>query len=158
MNAPGETAVAEAAGYRSREEAREVLDRTFEAVEGDMKLAPVLRATGLHERLRLSDLDLTVDLAAGSGDRCLEWTFDDQPALESKISLTMESTVANSMLQGAESIGVAIARRRIRIEGDADAALVHLPATRLICGHYLRLIEREYPHLVIARKREPRFP
>jgi len=140
----------EAISFRSREEAKEVIDRTFELVEGDEKLAPVLAAAGLSERLELSDLDLTVELSAGSGNDRLEWSFSDPPPLEPKISLTMDSDVANSILQGAESIGVAIARRRIRVRGDAGAVLVHLPATRLIARHYRDLIERDYPHLVVA--------
>ncbi len=141
----------QAVAYRSREEAREVIDRTFRLVEEDEEAGPVLRAAGLSERLRLDDIDLTVDLVAGQGDECLEWSFAEQPPSEPKISLTMDSSVANSILQGAESIGVAIARRRISVTGKAAAALVHLPATRLICRHYRRLIERDYPHLVIPR-------
>ena len=136
-----------AGAFRSREEAREVIDRTFEAVEADEGLAPGLRAASLQESLILTDLDLTVTLSASDGDRCLDWSFD--PAPPARITLTMESAVANSILQGAESIGVAIARGRMRIDGDAAAALVHLPATRLICRHYLELIRRDYPHLVI---------
>ena len=142
-------AKSEVVGFRSREEAREVIDRTFRLVEEDEKLAPLLRAAGLSERLELSDFDLAVGLAAGTGDECIEWSFSDSPTFAPKISLTMESAVANSILQGAESIGVAIARRRIKVEGDAGAVLVHLPATRLICRHYRELVEDEYPHLVI---------
>lgn len=139
-----------AGAFRSRDEAREVIDRTFEAVEADEGLAPGLRAASLRESLILTDLDLTIALSASDGDRCLDWSFDPIPAPAARITLTMESAVANSILQGAESIGVAIARGRMRIDGDAGAALVHLPATRLICRHYLDLIRRDYPHLVIG--------
>lgn len=149
MNVKGAQAVAGPVEFRSRDEAREVLEGTFVLVEEDEKLAPMLRAAGLRERLCLTDLDLTVGLAAGSGRRCLEWSFARRQPFEPRISLTMESPVANSILQGAESIGVAIARRRIWVKGDAGAVLVHLPAMRLMCTHYSRLIERDYPHLVI---------
>jgi hypothetical protein len=148
--AGAQTLEQDAVAYRSRDEAREVIDRTFRLVEEDERAGPVLRAAGLSERLRLDDIDLTVGVAAGKGDECLEWSFE-QPSFEPKISLTMDSPVANSILQGAESIGVAIARRRIRVTGKAAAVLVHLPATRLICRHYRQLIERDYPHLVLPR-------
>jgi hypothetical protein len=151
MTATGVQVRDAAVAYRSRDEALEVIDRTFRLVDEDEKAGPILRAAGLRERLELSDLDIAVGLeAAASGDDCLEWTFEARPGWDPKISLTMDSPVANSILQGAESIGVAIARRRIRVEGDAGAALIHLPATRLICKHYRDLIEREYPHLVVA--------
>jgi hypothetical protein len=139
-----------AVAYRSRDEALEVIDRTFRLVDSDDKAGPILRAAGLRERLELSDLDLAVGLEAASGEDCLEWTFEERPGWDPKISLIMDSPVANSILQGAESIGVAIARRRIRVDGDAGAALIHLPATRLISAHYRELIERDYPHLVVA--------
>lgn len=135
--------------YSSRDEALEVIDRTFGAVERDPDLGPQLQAAGLRERLWIDDLELNVGLEAGRGDRCLEWSFDDRLLFEPRISLFLDSPVANSILQGAQSIGVAIARRQIRVEGEAAAALVHLPATRLICRRYAELIERDYPHLVI---------
>lgn len=135
--------------FRSRDEALEVIDRTFDAIEKDERLGPMLQAAALREELRLSDLDLTVGIAAGDGERCLDWSFGASQPFEPRISLTMDSAVANSILQGAESIGVAIARRRMRIEGSAGAALVHLPALRLMCRHYADLIESDYPHLVI---------
>ena len=150
MEATGVQTV-EVVAFRSRDEAREVIDRTFRLVDEDEKAGPLLRAAGLRERLELSDLGLAVGLEAGSGDDCLEWSFAERPDFEPKISLTMDSAVANSILQGAESIGVAIARRRIRVKGDARAALVHLPATRLICKHYRSVVERDYPHLVVSR-------
>ena len=59
--------------------------------------------------------------------------------------------MANRVLQGAESIAVAIARGRINIVGAAADALVHLPATRLIGTEYAGLIAAEYPHLVVGR-------
>lgn len=150
MSATGVLEGQEVISFRSREEAVEVMDRTFQRVDDDVKLGPLLRAAGLSERLVLPDLDLSVGLEAGRGRGCLEWSFGEEAsAFEPRLSLTMESAVANSMLQGAESIGVAIARRRIEVEGDARAALVHLPATRLISGHYRALLEGEYPHLLV---------
>ena len=145
MDEPG----AAQAAYRSRAEAREVIERTFERIEDDLSLGPHLHASGLRERLRLSDLDLTVEVAAGSGDHFLEWSFDGRSPFEPRLSLTMDSTVANSVLQNAESIGVAIARGRIEVSGEAGAALVHLPAMRLIGAEYAGLIATDYPHLVI---------
>lgn len=142
MTAPG--------AYRSRDEAREVIERTFERIEEDQALGPHLHASGLCERLQLSDIDMTIEIAAGSGGRCLDWSFERHSPFEPRLSLTMDSSVANSVLQGAESIGVAIARGRIEVSGAATAALVHLPAMRLIGAQYARLIATDYPHLVIG--------
>jgi hypothetical protein len=137
------------AAYRSKAEAREVIERTFQRIEDDQSLGPHLHASGLRERLQLSDLDLTVEIAAGTGDRCLDWSFTRHSPFEPDLSLTMESAVANSVLQNAESIGVAIARGRIKVSGAPSAALVHLPAMRLIGAEYAGLIATDYPHLVV---------
>jgi hypothetical protein len=135
--------------FASRAEALEVLERTFERVDRDGTLGPQLHAAGLRERLRLEDLDLTIEIAASGGDRCIDWSFETTEPFQARLTLTMDSEVANRVLQGAESIAVAIARGRIAIAGNAADALVHLPATRLIGAEYADLIAADYPHLVV---------
>ncbi len=146
-----EGSAATLAGYRSKAEAQEVIERTLERIEDDQSLGPHLHASGLRERMLLSDLDLTVEISAGDGDRCLDWSFERHAPFDPRLSLTMDSAVANSVLQNAESIGVAIARGRIKVSGEAGAALVHLPAMRLIGAEYADLIASDYPHLVVER-------
>jgi hypothetical protein len=62
----------------------------------------------------------------------------------------MSSAVANSFLQGRESLPVAIARKRVRCRCEARAALLFLPALRLLSAPYRELIESDYPHLALA--------
>jgi hypothetical protein len=138
--------------FRSRAEAEEVLGRTLELIECDDSIGPALHAAGVRERLRLSDLDLTLEFAAGGGERCIDWSIVEGASgapFDPSLSLTMTAAVANSLLQGAESIGVAIARGRIEVSGKPGAVLVHMPAMRLINAEYKALIAAEYPHLVI---------
>ena len=149
VEATEEREIGAVAAFRDRAEAREVLERTFERIEQDGTLGPQLHAVGLRERLRLDDLDLTIEVAAATGDRCLDWSFGSDDPFEPRLSLTMDSAVANRVLQGAESIAIAIARGQIVIDGAAADALVHLPATRLIGTEYAGVIADEYPHLVV---------
>lgn len=128
-----------------------MLGTTFERAGADDSVGAALHAAGLSERLRLSDLDLVVDLAAGASDGCyLDWGFDEDPDFEPRLTMSMDSAVANAILQGSESIAVAIARRRIRVKGEARAALAHLPAMRQLQGTYLGVIEELYPHLLAS--------
>jgi hypothetical protein len=62
----------------------------------------------------------------------------------------MNSEVANRYLQGRESLAIAIARGEVRCEGESSAALLYLPATRLIAEPYRRVVEAEYPRLAAA--------
>ena len=137
-------------GYRSPAEGRGVLGSVLERVEGDARVGPVLKASRLRERLRLTDLGLTMRVSASSDPaRFIDWSFASggEPAA---LSMSMDSGFANRWLQGRDSIAVAIARGQVRVSGDAGAALTHLPAMRLIAEHYLDVIRGEYPHLVVA--------
>ena len=62
----------------------------------------------------------------------------------------MDSDVANRYLQGKESLAVAMARRRVRTRGDRSVALLYVPALRLVCEPYRRVVAADYPHLAIA--------
>ena len=62
----------------------------------------------------------------------------------------MDSEVANRYLQGKESLAIAIARRRVRCRGESKVALLYVPAMRLLCEPYRRVVAAEYPHLAIA--------
>ena len=57
----------------------------------------------------------------------------------------MDSDVANRYLQGRESLAIAIARGQVAVRGDSRIALLYLPALRLICEPYRRVVETEYP-------------
>jgi hypothetical protein len=138
--------------FRSAEEMREILDGTLSAVNEDEGAGPLLRATGMRLRLRFSDLDLAVNIAASDEpDSCIEWSFSDAPPWNPKLELTMSSSVANAYLQGATSVPVAIARGEIRCAGDVRAALRYLPAAKLFTGPYRELVAAEYEHLVVPQ-------
>ena len=69
----------------------------------------------------------------------------------------MSAEVANRYLQGRESLAIAIARGQVRCRGGSRAALPYLPAARLICEPYRRVVEAEFPDLARPRpsKRMP---
>ena len=138
-------------GDVSREELRAVLDRTLTELNADEVRGPLLRAADLRLRLRFVDLNLVLDLAASEDpDRPLEWTFDGEPEWKPKFELTMDSETANGYLQGRESLPIGIARRRVRCRGDSRAAILYLPAARLIVDPYRRIVARDYPHLALS--------
>src|SRR5688500_3076961 len=116
----------------SRAEFRELLERVVQDVDSDERIGSLLRAAAIRLRFHYPDVDMTVNVAASDEPgRHLKWTFTDvdwQPKLE----LEMDSEVANSYLQGTESLAVAIARRRVRVRGDSKVTLLYLPALRLV--------------------------
>jgi hypothetical protein len=63
----------------------------------------------------------------------------------------MHSRVANRLLQGLESVPVAVARGLIVAVGDDHAIVHYLPLMPLISRHYRALVERDYPGLLLER-------
>lgn len=139
------------AKFRSSEEMREILDRVLAEVNEDERAGPLLRATRMRLRLRCPDLGLAVNIAASEDpDSCVEWSFSERAPWEPKLELAMDSAVANAYLQGKASVPIAIARGQIQCTGDARAALLYLPAAKLITHPYKELVAAEYSHLVVA--------
>jgi hypothetical protein len=142
---------AELPAVRSRAEFRELLDRALADVDSEDRAGTLLRATGLRLRFEFPDLDLVLNVAATeSGEHHVRWSFADSAEWKPKLELRMDSAVANAYLQGRESLAIALARRQVRCEGEARVALLYVPAIRLLCGPYRRIVESEYPHLALG--------
>ena len=84
-------------------------------------------------RFEFPDLGLVLNVAASEEPgHHLRWEFSDAVDWEPKLNLRMDSRIANAYLQGKESLAIAIARGRIRFDGDTRvrAALRARPAAR----------------------------
>jgi hypothetical protein len=131
-------------------EFRSVLDEVLRETDADDQAGPLLRAAGLRTRFEFPDLPLVLNLAATEeGEHHLTWQFSDDVDWKPKLTLRMDSKVANAYLQGKESLAIAIARGRVKATGDTRAALVYVPALRLLVTSYRRLVTQEHPHLVL---------
>ncbi len=144
------TVVATRSPKGSAAEFRELLNEALSELDADERSGPMLRAAGLRMRFEFTDLGLVLNVAASDDPaHHLRWEFSDAVDWEPKLTLRMGSRIANAYLQGKESLAIAIARGRIRFDGDTRCALVYVPALRLVVGPYRRLVRREYPHLLV---------
>ncbi|OLE36989.1 MAG: hypothetical protein AUG48_05580 [Actinobacteria bacterium 13_1_20CM_3_68_9] len=135
---------------RSATEFRDLLDEALSELDTDEKVGPLLRAAGLRMRFDFTDLRMVLNVAASEEpSHHLRWKFSDAVGWEPKLNLSMDSQVANAYLQGKESLAIAIARGRVRFNGDTRCALLYVPALRLLAGPYRRLVRRQYPHLLV---------
>ncbi len=131
-------------------EFRSVLDDVLAETDADDHAGPLLRAAGIRIRFEFPDLPLVLNLAATEdGDHHLAWRFSDDVDWEPKLTMRMDSKVANAYLQGKESLAIAIARGRVRLEGDTRSALIYIPALKLLVASYRRLVTQEHPHLAL---------
>lgn len=137
------------AAFRSPEEFREVIDRTFALMSEDPEMGPRLRDADAPQRFEFTDLDLVVNIRAGrEGEPNLAWKWTDDIDWEPKVRMTMTSEIANRYFQGKENIPIALARRRIKSGGDVRAALALIPITKPLFARYREMISTDYPHLV----------
>ena len=135
-------------GFRSEQEFREVMDRTFQIMSDDPQMGPDLRDADTPQRFDFPDLDLVVNIRAGGPEEPnLVWEWSDEVSWEPKVKMTMSSETANRYFQGRENVAIAIARRRIKAGGDVKAALAIIPITKPLFGRYRELIAADYPHL-----------
>ena len=136
------------AEFRSPQEFREIIDRTFTLMSEDPEMGPRLRDADTPQRFEFGDLDLVVNIRAGGpGEPNLAWEWSDDIDWEPKVKMAMSSETANRYFQGKENIAIAIARRRIKTGGDVKAALALIPITKPLYPRYREMIAADYPHL-----------
>jgi hypothetical protein len=128
---------------------RTALERALDEASADERLGPLLSATHLRLRFEFTDAGLGFNVAAGEGGRNITWSYGDAP-WPARLVLAMPVGVANRFLQGVESLAIAIAHGQVRCSGESRAALRYLPATRLLAGAYRRVVERDFPDLLVA--------
>ena len=139
------------AAFRSADEFREVLDRTFELMSSDPEMGPKLREADTPQRWEFPDLDLVVNVAAapdGDSESNLTWEWSDDVGWDAEVKMVMDSDVANRYFQGKENIAMAIARRRIKTSGNYKKALELVPVTKPVFKKYREMCAEHYPHLV----------
>jgi hypothetical protein len=140
-----------AAEFPSAEELREILDAVLSEIDQDPEEGPRLRAAAAPLRLEFPDLDLVVNVSGDeAGRHCLRWDFSQRAEAKPKLSLIMESEVANRLLQGYENPAIAIARGRVKPSvTDPSAAIRFFPAAKPLFSRYRELVSEKYPHLAI---------
>jgi hypothetical protein len=136
--------------FRSPEEFREVMNRTFALMSEDPDVGPRLRDADCPQQFKFPDLEMVVNIRSGSVDEPnLTWEWGNQVGWEPKVKLEMSSETANRYFQGRENVAIAIARRRIKAGGDIKAALAIIPMTKPLFARYREMIAADYPHLEV---------
>jgi hypothetical protein len=140
-----------ASPFKSSKEFREVMDRVFTMMSEDPQMGPRLREADVPQRFEFTDLDLVMNVRAGSPeeDANLYWEWTDEVPWSPRVRMSMSSQTANRYFQGRENIATAIMRGRIRTGGDIKASLQLIPVTKPIYERYRALVEAEYPHLAV---------
>jgi hypothetical protein len=135
----------------TKKELKEILDTLLREIDDDPEAGPRLRAAAAPLRMEFPDLKLVVNVSRDDrGRHCLRWDFSSRSKVQPKLRLSMESAVANRVLQGRENPAIAIARGRVRTSiEDPGAALRFFPAAKTLFSRYRELVAEKYPHLAV---------
>jgi hypothetical protein len=137
--------------FASAAELRHVLTDLLHEIEKDSELGRRMRSAHVSYRYVFTDLGLTLDITSSEqGPKSVRWSFGEGGDQKPDMTLEMTSEIANRYLQGRENLAIAVARRRIRCSCDARAALSLLPINRQLSACYREVLERGYPHLLLA--------
>jgi hypothetical protein len=136
--------------FKSPQEFREVMDRTFTLMSEDSDMGPRLREADTPQRFEFTDYEMVVNIRAGTdSEPNLIWEWTDEVPWEPAVRMTMSSETANRYFQGKENVAIAIARRRIKAGGDVKAALAIIPITKPLFAMYREMIAVDYSHLEV---------
>ena len=109
-----------------------------------------MRAAAAPLRIDFPDLKLVVNVRRAESGGCLRWDFTSRAGPKPKLELSMDSAVANRLLQGRENPAIAIARGRLRTTVvDPSAALRFFVAVKPLFNRYREIVTERYPHLAI---------
>jgi hypothetical protein len=135
----------------TKKELKKILDTVLKEIDRDPDDGPKLSAAAAPLRIEFPDVKLVLNVSrADSARHSLDWDFSSRSAAKPKLRLSMESTVANRVLQGRENPAIAIARGRLRTRvEDAGAALRFFPAAKPLFSRYRELVSEKYPHLAV---------
>jgi hypothetical protein len=142
--------VPRALGYSGPREFAQILDLALRKLDGDERAGALMRATGIRMRIEISDVASVLNVASvPTGSHHISWTFDDSPDWEPRLVMRLDSEIANRFLQGRESLAIAVARGRVKVEGDPRFTLLYVPALRLLVEPYRAAVREHSPDLVV---------
>lgn len=128
-----------------------VLDDALRRLDEDERSGALIRATGIRLRIEVPDLVSVVNIASVQrGDHHIRWAFADRRGWEPRLRMRLNSDVANRFLQGRESLAIAVARGRVKVEGDPRVTLLYVPALRLLVEPYRTAVREHCPELEVV--------
>lgn len=123
--------------FASDDDLRRYVGGIFEVAFVDPALGPKLTGTGLVLRVVTTDPSAVLTIDCGSAHVGL----GDLGTPDA--TMTMSSADANAFWQGKLNLPVAMARKKILVDGRMGALLKLVPQTKPLFATYLSLLERD---------------
>ena len=131
--------------FTSEDELRRYVGGIFEQALADPELGPKLQATGLVLGVQMTDVDgrITVDLAQGVVHQGSEGPDADA-------TMSLDSTTANTYWQGKVNLPMAMARKKVTVDGSLGKLMSLAPLSKKLFPAYVAALEADGRQDLIA--------
>lgn len=125
-------------GFNDEDELRRYVGGIFEQALADPELGGKLGATGLVLRVNMTGPDgrITIDLPNGA-------VFQGEEGPEPDATMTMDSVMANEYWQGKVNLPMAMARKKITVDGSMGRLLSLAPLSKQLYPAYRAKLEAD---------------
>ena len=133
------------AGFTSEDELRRYVGGIFEAAMADPELADKLTATGLVLRVRMTEPEgqITVDLPNHA-------VHQGGAGPDPDATMSMDATTANEYWQGKVNLPMAMARKRVVVDGSMGKLLALAPLSKKLFPAYVESLRADGREDLIA--------
>src|SRR5690349_2750660 len=122
-------------GFSSHDEVRRYLGGVFEVAFADPEIGPKLRATGIILKTVYADPDAVVVIDCVKG----EVRLGDE-ATEATAEMSMTADTGNAYWQGKVNLPLAMAKSRIKVQGNVAGLLKLAPLGKKLYPRYVELL------------------
>ena len=133
------------AGFRDEDELHRYVGGIFEQALADPELGPKLAGTGLVLRVEMTDVEgrLTIDLGGREVHRGAAGPDPDA-------TMRMDATTANVYWQGKVNLPMAMARKKVVVDGSMGKLLGLAPLSKKLFPAYVAALEADGRQDLIA--------
>jgi len=125
-------------GFKDAGEVRKYLGGVFETAFADPEIGPKLRATGIVLKTVYSEPDAVVLIDATRGT-----VSEGSPADEASAQMTMTADTGNAYWQGKVNLPLAMAKSRIKVDGNVASLLKLAPLGKKLYPAYVETLKAD---------------
>ncbi|WAL67718.1 SCP2 sterol-binding domain-containing protein [Amycolatopsis cynarae] len=125
-------------GFSSADEVRRYLGGVFETAFADPEIGPKLRDTGLVLRFAYSAPDTSIVIDCGQGA-----VLDADADPETNATMSMSAETGNAYWQGKVNLPLAMAKGKIRVEGNVASLLKLAPLSKRFFPVYVETLRAD---------------
>lgn len=124
--------------FKSPDEVRHYIGGIFESAFSDPEIGPKLKDTGLVLRFVFTEPDTVLDI-----DMARQIVLDDEAGVEPSATMAMTADVGNAYWQGKVNLPLAMAKSKIKVDGNVASLLKLAPLGKKLYPVYINNLKQD---------------